>query len=48
MNIKKFHNVLDKHLLESLSNELIRRQRINEFTTKLFDALKKTTKKSIS
>jgi len=40
--------MLNKHLLASLLNELIKRQRINEFTTKLFDALEKTTKKFTS
>jgi len=37
--------MLDKHLLASLLNESIKRQRINKFTTKLFNALKKMTKK---
>jgi len=48
MNTKKFYNMLSKHLLASLSNESIKRRRINKFTTKLFDALEKTTKKFTS
>jgi len=40
--------MLNKHLLASLLNESIKRRRINEFTTKLFNALEKMMKKSTS
>jgi len=48
INTKNFYNMLSKHLLASLLDESIKRWRIDEFTTKLFNVLEKTTKKSTS
>ncbi len=39
--------MLSRYLLVSLLNKSIKYRRINKFTTKLFNILKKTTKKFI-
>ncbi len=44
MNLKKFNNILRDLLLELILNDLIKRDNINKYTTKLLDALKKLSK----
>ena len=44
--MKKFNNIIRKHLSESLSNASIKRHHINNYTTTLLQIFEKTTKQS--
>ena len=46
MNVEKFENTLLTKIFESLSNKIVKRQRIKKDIKKLFDTMKKTKKKS--
>ena len=48
INLKKFDDILRDLLLKSILNNLIKRDDINKYTTKLLDALKKTIEDFIS
>ncbi len=47
INLEKFNNILRDLLFESILNNLIKRDDINKYTTKLLNALKKIIKNFI-
>ncbi len=48
INLEKFDNILRDLLFELILNNLIKRDDINKYTTKLLDALEKTIEDLIS
>ena len=47
LNIKKFNNIIRKHLSKSLSNTSIKRHYIDSYTTTLFQTFEKIAEQSI-